>query len=702
MANPNSIATAIIDVAVDNSKINKEFAKTKTALNKNAQQISQNFRTNFEQISTKAIETTRKISENFQRAFTGMTLAGGFAVKKFLDSAGGENALRSWRATRKELDASLARLGKMVWESKIFGKTIEDWVKSLTKFLDKLNQGDIKRFVKVFEKIAIGFASFKVAIPIMDLVKAIGELSFVLAAARQNAVGAGDVVSAAGGISAFKGGAASAAAAVSMSKRITSKVPWKPYIRPVHDMSEFGGGTISSGGIFSLKGIRSRKADVDIQKVKAMFMADKAAEDTHNLSKYRPTYNPYAGKTPIPPRVPFDGKKVGAAISGSMVTKVGLVAVIVASIAGTLSGIVSKFDSLKSMAPNVKDGMSALKTIFDLILGGLKLAFGWVFRLAELQTKLTIDLAMMLNPKNWGTNFERMKKDIKAFTEGDQNDYWDAFKPDVDLEDPNKNKKDPPDPDSAAIVADFKKQYEAINAPIKAFIDKLIVEKNKLVSNLSTTKDLEGIAILEKNIETLKTKLSNITKTSSRWMEDFRNKISKALSGKNGDLLAKSKVFKDFMENLASDALNESRGIEDLSDSIEELGKNAGKAGDRFDLINRMGKEQVESSEALYEVKTKFFEGLASIKEKMAAGLGYSGQTVGFSQGANFASQVGMDWQNKLLEIEKEKRDLAKTNLEETAKIQRNTQTMAEGFARALEFMRTNGLDAGTAEGIAF
>lgn len=203
-----TIATAVINIEVNNKEVQKQFNQTRTSLNNNANLISKNFHKNFQAITSSAISAANRINKVLRAAFVPMVAFAGVAIKKFMGSTMGENAKRSWNATRQALDESLARIGGMVWQSKIFGKTIEGWVRSLTEFLNKLTSADIRKFVKSLERIAVIMATLKGAAMFAGMVSGIEKLIYSLESLKRTNIASnigGGLLGGVGGGMAAKG-----------------------------------------------------------------------------------------------------------------------------------------------------------------------------------------------------------------------------------------------------------------------------------------------------------------------------------------------------------------------------------------------------------------------------------------------------------------------------------------------------------------
>ena len=170
------IASAYVEIAADTKKLDKAFDKTKQDLVKNATQASGLVRKRFVSMLRAGEQVASEISSRFKIAFAGMVGVAGLAVRQYLKSIEKTAAGRAWEKTKKQLGESVARLGRLVWESKIFGNTIDGWTKSLTRFLDGLSRQDVQKFIKTAETFGKLFAGSSALLMISKLTSGITDL----------------------------------------------------------------------------------------------------------------------------------------------------------------------------------------------------------------------------------------------------------------------------------------------------------------------------------------------------------------------------------------------------------------------------------------------------------------------------------------------------------------------------------------------
>ena len=222
MANPNSAATLYVDVKINSVQIQQELNKTRANLKNQASLISKDFIKNFNSISNAAVKMGRQVS-GVIKAMTAPALAfAGFSVKKLFGSTSlaGREVRSQWEPLKKSIDESMVKIGYYITKSKIFGKTMWEWIEKFGNILRRVTQEDVQKFVKLLSGALTTLLAIKSTVMAIKF--------------TQGTLKALEAIGAIGGGSSLSGlGAGVGAAGALSSKEISTRIASAKYAKSI-------------------------------------------------------------------------------------------------------------------------------------------------------------------------------------------------------------------------------------------------------------------------------------------------------------------------------------------------------------------------------------------------------------------------------------------------------------------------------------
>ena len=170
MANDDVIARPVIEFVVRSGQVQAAFNKMRsdlerqsgqiqTAVNSSLNKVNQqsfqglakNAQASFSKISYSAIRMGKQVEQALRMAVVPAAAALTAAFTKFYKSntESADKFRSKFNPVKKSFDEAVIRIGSMIANSKIFGKTLVEWTKTGANALNKLNSGDIQRFINL-------------------------------------------------------------------------------------------------------------------------------------------------------------------------------------------------------------------------------------------------------------------------------------------------------------------------------------------------------------------------------------------------------------------------------------------------------------------------------------------------------------------------------------------------------------------------
>jgi hypothetical protein len=651
---------------------------------------------------------SRRIAQVLKMAMVPMVAFGGFSIKKFFDSSAGAEAKKQWADVKAGIDAAFARIGGMIWQSKIFGRTITDWAKELNKFLNGLRSSDIQKFIKAFEKIAISFATFKGASLFGGLTASIEKLIYALATLFTLDKGKG----------AIKG------------------------------ISSAAGMAFSGLGGFNRFGIKPYKEDQAIKAtMDAIFMQAMVTKDFSGISR-RIGDMPGIKMQQFDQRSRFQKIKdwglkerympAGLTKAASVIGKISGVALIIVNSLSLIAGAVNALagtnfksvgEMLKAMIPGIKIFCLTVANIFEVYTKSL-------FGLGEMAVKYTKIMLSAMNPQrilgtvikgmedmgNWSRLLFIDPKQVKAMADAAKSKgikpiEMDLFKPLQEYADLMNGVKKIADeiPTTPAASKDLIKIMEAnLDNLFKTSIDDLKsvqasreAEAKKLAELMAipiTTMDetqrkihLESLMIMENTLAKLDSEqqriISGFKGIYSEYVNDFET------VAKNNPELAKTdkfKALKDIYQQLSDEFYK-------LGDQLKEQSENGlikpmEEMQRRIEAVGKQRKGILDVFREMTQQAINIANERAKIIQEKNAPLGFSGQYMSGTEGVKFAQNVQRQSREKEAEINKQLAELKAKEIESQGENTAEMEKLNENFQKFLKAVLGKGLTTQQAE----
>jgi hypothetical protein len=200
MATPVNIGSAYIAIEMDDTKLRQGIAGIKQKLNDGMKiqdgKLHRQFVKEFNQVANTAKQIGAMINRSLAVISVPATAALGKAFSSFLNS--GSKAAKEynneWKSVQNTISASMTNIGSYVAQSKIFGKTLIDWLKTFSNVLKKVNQDDVQNLVKLLQAAAVAMVAIKTASTGIDIAKMVVKFSGTQATSSAIGSGAGSLI----------------------------------------------------------------------------------------------------------------------------------------------------------------------------------------------------------------------------------------------------------------------------------------------------------------------------------------------------------------------------------------------------------------------------------------------------------------------------------------------------------------------------
>lgn len=169
MANmgPTNIGSAYISIEADDSKFRSQIGNIKSQIagagGLKSGALSNSFNREFTFISRAAVQMGRQVSSVLKTITAPVIGALAKTVHSLFtsQSTAGIQAQNKWFELNKVIRSNMVRIGEYVMQSKIFGKTMYEWVEKFSDKLKGIGQKDIQKLINLLEKLAIAFGLLK-------------------------------------------------------------------------------------------------------------------------------------------------------------------------------------------------------------------------------------------------------------------------------------------------------------------------------------------------------------------------------------------------------------------------------------------------------------------------------------------------------------------------------------------------------------
>lgn len=598
----NEIAKAYITIQVNNKQVQQQFQQTRQKLNQNANQISSNFNKSFRSITSAARRTANQVSAMLKVAMTPMIAGGGLAIKKFMSSEGGENARRQWATVKKGLDEALERLGKMLWQSTYFGKSIEGWTKALTEFLNKLRPQDIERMVSAFENMGKALAGLKIGSWVAGLA---GTIASLIAAIN------------------------SAKSLTGMKLRMESMAATQS--------------ATTSTLMFGNAGQRKASEVLAVQKASAVEKFEKGG-----------ILAPLGGFKAITGFL-----KLASAIVVLIIAAMGSFAAVFKRFGveiKDLGDFMTKTFKVLKVTFEVLVGMIKIAAISVYRMGELATNLFIDFQKNKYLS--------MVGKGNMFGDMKKSIENYRDSILKDYNSVFDVTKledPTKIRQEMQDRINMDAEPKSKKLVEGFQKIYDGIIDSQAQAIEEFKKRRQELTMTMKSTDPIKQDEVRQQ-LELMDAEWDRITQKTKEKLEDFMAAMEIAID--SDKILKDSKAlgyFKQYMDNM--NRMRE-RDVERQGKMNAKLGpiqqEYADKAMTKFKVERDIKDNQAEMVKDLAKLKEKFIVDRNNLRADLGKGLGFSGETMGVADLASFNQKVSFDWQNKLLEYQQESLNLNK------------------------------------------
>ena len=435
------IAVANIEIAVNTDSISQQMQKVRQSVTRNGALLEKNMLRNFIGITNAAKRMASQVQFALKAFTVPSMLVSGIAVKKLFssDTEAGRLVKSQFEEVNKSVNEAIIRIGYFITQSKIFGKTMLEWLKAFADLLNKVTQRDVQIFLHMLSK------ALATIVLISTAIKAINFSQGFLKAL--NLIGATQTGS----------GAASGLGALL-------------------------GGVGAGGAVFSLDQIRSNGPKDP--KLRGL-MVD--AEDKRNIANW------YKKFTPSDPAIhEVEEEAVAAEKALAQATVVGLsigkkLSVLFKSIlkwSGIFTLVSFAFDFvggiLSKILPvswGIKDGLSLLGSLFKFIFNFLETLSTEIAHLGK--------LIFTMPGRGWS---DRIKKQNVEFAKALQ-DIWypDESSPEV------KQKKQPNEKVISMVSREMDERIKALQNQQEAIFSIYDTETDAIMDNIKNKMDISKI-----------------------------------------------------------------------------------------------------------------------------------------------------------------------------------------------------------------
>uniref|UniRef100_A0A6M3KXV1 Tail tape measure protein n=1 Tax=viral metagenome TaxID=1070528 RepID=A0A6M3KXV1_9ZZZZ len=209
------VARGIIEIDVDSSKAQRDMNNLKNVAHVQSRLISKEFVRGFYIMAESATKMASQVSAAMKLITIPAIGFGTLAVKKTL-SAWTETAIEArikFNELKASINDSMVRIGGYITQSKVFGRTMFEWMDAFSKLLQHVTQDQIQRMVNLISKFVVTLGALKGALMALQFSAGFVRSLYLLQGVGLSG-GTGGALQAAGGLAQIAGAGAMGAPAI--------------------------------------------------------------------------------------------------------------------------------------------------------------------------------------------------------------------------------------------------------------------------------------------------------------------------------------------------------------------------------------------------------------------------------------------------------------------------------------------------------